>query len=104
MDARGPVGALRRLECGPDRGVELAATDLGRCQFPVHPLVEPGDADPQDRAAHHVWHPVHGPLVGDEACHAHFVASFTHYAEHGIMPSVVLNSLWGKGFPRAYSA
>ena len=28
----------------------------------------------------------------------------THYAEHRIMPSVVLNSLWGKGFPRAYSA
>ena len=25
----------------------------------------------------------------------------THYAEHRIMPSVVLNSLWGKGFPRA---
>jgi hypothetical protein len=28
----------------------------------------------------------------------------THYAEQGIMPSVVLNSLWGNGFPRAYSA
>ena len=25
-----------------------------------------------------MWHPVHGPLVGDEACHAHFVASLTH--------------------------
>jgi hypothetical protein len=25
-----------------------------------------------------VRHPVHGPLVGDEAGHAHFVASLTH--------------------------
>ena len=28
----------------------------------------------------------------------------THYAEHRIMPRAALNILWGKGFPRAYSA
>ena len=28
----------------------------------------------------------------------------THYAEHGIMPSVVLNSLWGKGSVSTHSA
>ena len=28
----------------------------------------------------------------------------THYAECRIMPRAALNILWGKGFPRAYSA
>ena len=44
----------------------------------MQPLLEPGHRDPEYRAAHHVWHPVRGPLVSDEACHAHLVASFTH--------------------------
>jgi transposase len=30
--------------------------------------------------------------------------SAAHYAECRIMPSVVLNSLWGKGFPRTHAA
>ncbi len=42
------------------------------------PLVEPGQADPEQQTGDRVWHPMVGPLVGDEACHAHFVASFTH--------------------------
>src|SRR3954447_10965839 len=32
----------------------------------------------QQGAGERVRHPVEGPLVGDEAGHAHFVASFTH--------------------------
>src|SRR5215813_4460553 len=53
-----------------------------RCSRPVDPrlihFVEPGDADPEDAAADRVWHPEAGPLLGDEAGHAHLVASFTH--------------------------
>jgi hypothetical protein len=45
---------------------------------PVQPLLEPRGADPQHPAGQRVRHPVLGPLVSDEARHAHFVASFTH--------------------------
>ena len=58
--------------------LQLSASLLPRRHRPLQPLVQPRDADPQDRAARRVRDAVEGPLVGDEACHAHFVASFTH--------------------------
>ena len=45
---------------------------------PGDPLVEPRRRYPEQGTRPRVWHPVAGPLVSDEACHAHFVASFTH--------------------------
>jgi hypothetical protein len=47
---------------------------------------------------------VFGPLVGNETCHAHFVASFTHNAEHPIMPRTPLNRLQGKRSVSMHSA
>src|SRR6516164_5870888 len=78
VDARRTVAALGgREQLGHPR-VQLGAATLLVGGFAVCPLVEPGDAHAQDGAARRVWHPVEGPLVGDEAGHAHFVASFTH--------------------------
>ena len=45
-----------------------------------------------------------GPLVSDETGHTHFVASFTHNAEHRIMPRTPLNRLQGKGSVSMHSA
>jgi hypothetical protein len=45
------------------------------------------------------------PLGGDQRGHRYRpIASFTHYAEHRIMPSLVVNGLAGRGFVSAYSA
>jgi len=64
------VSTLYRCSLGPPA--------LARRGLAVQPLVEPRDRHPQQGASQRVWHPVEGPLVGDEACHAHLVASFTH--------------------------
>lgn len=42
------------------------------------PFIEPGHADTQQCTHKRMWHTVFGPLVDYKACHAHFVASFTH--------------------------
>jgi hypothetical protein len=45
------------------------------------------------------------PLGPDEGRHGYLpTASLTHYAEHRIMPSLVVNGLAGRGFVSAYSA
>src|SRR6185369_10358987 len=72
------VGSSGGVEQLPHPGIELGAAALPVSRLTVDPLVEPRDAHTEDRAGHRVWHPVKGPLVGDEACHAHLVASFTH--------------------------
>src|ERR1700750_567655 len=74
----GAVGSSGGVEQLPHPGIELGAAALPVSRVTVDPLVEPRDAHTEDRAGHRVWHPVKGPLVGDEACHAHLVASFTH--------------------------
>src|SRR4051794_39136287 len=65
-----------RVQTTPSRGPGGAA----------QPLVEPRDAHPEQRADDRVWHPVAGPLVGDEAGHAHFVASLTHRTTDRLRP------------------
>src|SRR5829696_9933770 len=69
---------LRVVKHGLDRRVDLGPPPLPRRGWPVPPLVEPGQGHPQQQAGQCVRHPIVGPLVGDEAGHAHFVASFTH--------------------------
>src|SRR3954470_9944662 len=70
-----PPRLLERLGHG---GVDLAPSLLARRRRALEPLVEPRERDPEQGAGERVRHPVEGPLVGDEAGHAHFVASFTH--------------------------
>src|SRR5665811_1806050 len=70
-------------ECLADGSVDLPATLVGLRVWiwfvgPSQPLVEPRQRHPQQDADNRVRHPIEGPLVGDETCHAHFVASFTH--------------------------
>src|SRR3954466_2683021 len=73
---RGPDGTIDRVAAPVPRRVQTTRSrGSGRA---AQPLVEPRDTDPEQRADDRVWHPVAGPLVGDEAGHAHFVASFTH--------------------------
>src|SRR3954466_3313279 len=73
---RGPDGTIDRVAAPVPRRVQTTRSrGSGRA---AQPLVEPRDAHPEQRADDRVWHPVAGPLVGDEAGHAHFVASFTH--------------------------
>jgi hypothetical protein len=49
--------------------------------------------------------PVIGPPGGDQGGHRYRpIASFTHYAEYRIMPSLVVNGLAGRGLVPAYSA
>ena len=46
-------------------------------------------------------HPVEGPLVGDEAGHTHFVASFTHRTTDRLRPPMFnLSSSDGFGVSR----
>src|ERR1035437_7738670 len=78
MHPRRTVGAFGRVDHLQPLGVQLPPAALTSRGRPVEPLVEPRLAHPQDHAAHRVRHAVERPLVGDEACHAHFVASFTH--------------------------
>src|SRR5664279_3869135 len=78
MHPRRAVGARGYVEQLQDRRVQLGPAPLTSGGRPVEPLVEPRLAHPQDHAAHRVRDAVEGPLVGDEACHAHFVASSTH--------------------------
>src|SRR5665811_2408020 len=78
MHTRRAVGALGRVEHLQDLDVQLGPAPLTSGGRPVEPLVEPRLAHTQDHAAHRVRDAVERPLVGDEACHAHFVASFTH--------------------------
>src|SRR6266705_3994691 len=78
VDPRRAVGALGCLEHLEQLNVHLGPTPLARGGRPVKPLVQPGHTDPEDHAAHRVRDAAEGPLVGDETCHAHFVASFTH--------------------------
>src|SRR4051812_39364851 len=70
-----PAPRLERLGHGL---VDLGTTPLAGRRGAVDPLVEPGLRHPEQGAGDRVRHPVVGPLVGDEAGHAHFVASFTH--------------------------
>jgi hypothetical protein len=104
VDARGSVRCPGRLEPLAHCGVELATPLLTTGGLTVDPLVEPGEADPEDAAADRVWHPERGPLVGDEAGHAHLVASFTHNAERRIMPRMSVNPLRRKGMRAVGSA
>src|SRR4029078_4970332 len=75
---------LWRLERCGDRGIELRTAPIGVGMQPTgvlstgDPLVKPRHTHTQQHARNRMRHPVVGPLVGDEACHAHFVASFTH--------------------------
>ena len=72
------------------RGVDLGAPPLGRRGRAGDPLVEPGQRHPEQGAGDRVRHPVEGPLVGDEAGHAHFVASFTHRTTDRLRPPMSL--------------
>src|SRR5699024_8123994 len=83
----GPVQPLGLTEGDPHRPVDGVAAPLpgrvqaagsSRPQRAVAPLVEPRQRHPEQGTGQRVRHPVAGPLVGDEACHAHSVASFTH--------------------------
>src|SRR3954470_19260281 len=82
MQPRRAMQPPRGLEGRGDGGVDVGAALLGRGVrarlLALDPLVEPGQGDAQQQAGQGVWHLVVGPLVGDEAGHAHFVASFTH--------------------------
>src|SRR3954451_8795694 len=73
---RDPHGPVDGVAAPVPRRVQAAGR--GRPTRATEPLVEPRQADAEQGAADGVWHPVAGPLVGDEACHAHFVASLTH--------------------------
>src|ERR1700750_3238210 len=88
----GAVGSSGSVEQLPHPGIELGAAALPECLLTVDPLVEPRDAHTEDRAGHRVWHPVKGPLVGDEACHAHLVASFTHRTTERLRTSLSIRS------------
>lgn len=72
-DGHGPVDGV-----APPVGVGEQPARGARAVRALDPLVEPRLGDSEQRADGRVWHGVVGPLVGDEACHAHFVASFTH--------------------------
>ena len=67
-----------------DRHVEIGAAPISVGMHPIgggstaDPLVEPRHADTQQHTCNRMRHSVFGPLVSDETCHAHFVASFTH--------------------------
>ena len=74
---RGERRCARRPRTARAPGVQGGAATSPLGGPATDPLMERGDADPQDRAGQGVWHPVHGPLVGDKAGHAHFVASLT---------------------------
>src|SRR6476659_571644 len=78
VNARRAIGAAGGLEQLPHPLVELGAPALPIGGPATQPLMQPRDADPEEGAGQCVWHPVHGPLVGDEVGHAHFVASRTH--------------------------
>src|ERR1039457_2388678 len=93
MNARRAIGALGRVEHLQDLGVQLGPAPLTCGGRPVEPFVEPRLAHSQDHAAHRVRDAVEGPLVGDEACHAHFVASFTHPATERLRTSRSIRSL-----------
>jgi hypothetical protein len=60
-DARRAVHELGRLEHLQHLGVQLGTPPLTGRGRPVQPLVQPGDAHPEDRAAHRVRHAVEQP-------------------------------------------
>ena len=90
VDPRRAVGALGGAEQRADLRVELTAPAGLRGDRGLDPLVEPAGGQSEDRAAHRDGHPVERPLVGDEACHAHFVASFTHRTTERLRPPMSL--------------
>src|SRR5271155_748786 len=65
--------------------------------------MEPGEADPQDRAGQGMRHPVHGPLVGDEAGQHHFVASLTQRTTDRFKTSRSIRS-WAFSARRRFSS
>ena len=92
MHPRGAVPGARVRERLPDRLIQQRLTSSTGSGRGLDPLVEPRLAHLQQAAAERVWHGLEGPLVGDEARHAHFVASFTHRTTHRLRTSRSLRS------------
>lgn len=73
---------LGRRERHRHCGIELRAAPIVSARHPsadsaraIH--LKNHHTDSQQHTRNHMRHSIFGPPVGDEACHAHFVAPFT---------------------------